>query len=83
MFITKKHLSRRTFLRGATGAVVALPLLDAMVPALTAQSKTAAKPQLRFGAVYFPQGRSRFRASAGRVVASDRPRARTSNSPRS
>ena len=35
---------------------MALPLLDAMVPALTAQSKTAAKPQLRFGAVYFPQG---------------------------
>jgi len=56
MFITKKHLSRRTFLRGASGVAVALPLLDAMIPALTAQSKTAAAPQMRFGAVYFPQG---------------------------
>ena len=41
MFITKKSLPRRTFLRGV-GATVALPLLDAMVPALTAQSRTAA-----------------------------------------
>ena len=41
MFITKKSLPRRTFLRGV-GATVALPLLDAMIPALTAQSKTAA-----------------------------------------
>ena len=39
MIITKKHLSRRTFLRGTFGAAVALPLLDAMVPALTAQSR--------------------------------------------
>ena len=37
MFITKKHLSRRTFLFGA-GATIALPMLDAMVPALTAQT---------------------------------------------
>src|SRR5438046_3156085 len=56
MIITKKHLSRRTFLRGTLGATVALPLLDAMVPALTAQSKTAANPQLRFGAVYVQNG---------------------------
>ena len=55
MFITKKSLPRRTFLRGV-GASVALPLLDAMVPALTAQSKTAAKPLLRFGAVFVPNG---------------------------
>jgi hypothetical protein len=56
MFITRKYIPRRKFLRGIMGASVALPLLDAMVPALTAQSKTAAKPQLRFGAVYFPNG---------------------------
>jgi hypothetical protein len=58
MFITKKHLNRRTFLRGASGAMIALPLLDAMVPALTAQTKTVAKPQFRFGAVYWPAGTS-------------------------
>jgi len=52
MFLTKRHLSRRTFLRGTFGATIALPLLDAMVPALTAQSRTAANPQLRFGGVY-------------------------------
>jgi hypothetical protein len=56
MLITKKHLSRRTFLRGTFGAAVALPLLDAMVPALTAQSRTAASSALRFGAIYFPNG---------------------------
>ena len=39
MIITKKHLSRRTFLRGTFGAAMALPMLDAMVPALTAQSR--------------------------------------------
>ena len=42
MIITKKHLSRRTFLQSSLGAAVALPFLDAMVPALTAQSQTAA-----------------------------------------
>ena len=56
MFITKKHLSRRTFLRGTLGAAVALPMLDAMVPALSAQSQTAASAPLRFGAIYFPNG---------------------------
>ena len=56
MIITKKHLSRRTFLRGTFGAVVALPMLDAMVPALTAQSRSAAAPAFRFGAIYFPNG---------------------------
>ena len=39
MIITKKHISRRTFLRGAFGTAVALPFLDAMTPALSAQSK--------------------------------------------
>jgi hypothetical protein len=54
MIITKKHLSRRTFLRGAFGATVALPMLDAMAPALTAQSKAAAP--FRYGTVYLPCG---------------------------
>jgi hypothetical protein len=56
MIITKKHLSRRTFLRGAFGATLALPLLDAMVPAMTAQGRTAASTPFRFGSVYFPSG---------------------------
>lgn len=55
MIVTKKFLSRRTFLRGA-GAVVALPLLDAMVPALSALTKTAGKPFSRFGVFYTPNG---------------------------
>ena len=55
MTITKKAISRRTVLRGM-GAVVALPLLDAMVPALTAAANTAAKPICRLGVVYHPNG---------------------------
>ena len=55
MFLTKKHLSRRTVLKGA-GASIALPLLDAMIPAHTALAKTAAAPQVRLGFVYFPHG---------------------------
>ncbi|MFO7276544.1 MAG: DUF1552 domain-containing protein [Pseudomonadota bacterium] len=55
MFITKKHLSRRTVLRGL-GASVALPLLDAMIPAGTALAKTAAAPKPRLGFIYFPHG---------------------------
>ena len=55
MFITKKHLSRRTFLRGV-GVTVALPFLDSMVPASTALAQTAAKGKTRFGAIYFPHG---------------------------
>jgi hypothetical protein len=56
MMITKKHLSRRTFIRGTFGAAMALPLLDAMVPALTAETKTAAGTPFRFGAIYMPNG---------------------------
>src|SRR5215470_17203628 len=56
MIISKKHLSRRTFLRGTLGATIALPMLDAMAPALTAQGKTAASIPFRFGTVYFPCG---------------------------
>jgi len=55
MFLTKKHLQRRTFLRGI-GATVALPLLDAMIPANTALAQTAAKPTLRAGFIYIPMG---------------------------
>jgi len=55
MFISKKHLSRRTVLRGL-GATVALPLLDAMIPARTALAQTAAAPTLRFGTIYVPHG---------------------------
>src|SRR5215208_3863074 len=55
MFITKRSLPRRTFLRGL-GVTVALPLLDAMVPAFTALAQSPARPRTRFGAVYFPNG---------------------------
>jgi len=55
MFISKKHLSRRSVLKGV-GAAVALPLLDAMVPARTALAQTAAAPTLRFGTIYIPHG---------------------------
>jgi len=54
--MTKKHLPRRTFLQSIAGASVALPLLDAMIPALTAQTRTAAAPKLRLGFVYVPHG---------------------------
>src|SRR5260221_11235670 len=55
MIITKMALPRRTFLRGM-GVTLALPLLDAMVPALTAMAKTAAKPTPRLGYFYVPNG---------------------------
>jgi hypothetical protein len=55
MFITKKAISRRALLRGA-GAALALPLLDAMLPAGTALSQTAAKPVRRLGFFYLPNG---------------------------
>jgi hypothetical protein len=54
-FISKKHLSRRTFLRGV-GVTVALPLLDSMVPAQTPLVKTAATPKSRFCGIYVPHG---------------------------
>ncbi|HTM47249.1 MAG TPA: DUF1552 domain-containing protein [Bryobacteraceae bacterium] len=55
MMITKKALPRRTFLRGM-GATLALPLLDAMVPAMTALAATPARPVRRLGFVYIPMG---------------------------
>ena len=54
-FITKKALPRRTVLRGM-GSLVALPLLGAMVPALTATGRTAASPISRLGFFYAPNG---------------------------
>jgi hypothetical protein len=55
MIITKKALPRRTFLRGM-GASLALPLLDAMVPSMTALAKTPADPVRRLGFIYIPMG---------------------------
>ncbi len=55
MIVSKKALPRRTFLR-STGATLSLPLLDAMVPSLTALAKTPAKPVRRLGYVYMPMG---------------------------
>ncbi len=54
-FITKKHLSRRTILRGS-GAAIALPLLDAMIPASTALAQTVAAPKPRFVGCFVPHG---------------------------
>jgi hypothetical protein len=55
MFITKQSLPRRTVLRGL-GATLALPLLDAMIPALTPSVRTAGAPIRRFGAIFVPMG---------------------------
>jgi hypothetical protein len=55
MFITRKHLSRRTVLQGL-GVSIGLPLLDAMIPAHTALAETAARPTPRMGFIYFPHG---------------------------
>jgi len=55
MIITKRAISRRTVLRGM-GVSLALPLLDAMVPALTATAATAASPARRYGFFYMPNG---------------------------
>jgi hypothetical protein len=54
MLIGKKHLSRRTFLRGAAGVGIGLPLLDAMIPAALAQGRNPAPT--RYGFVYTPHG---------------------------
>jgi Protein of unknown function (DUF1552) len=55
MFVSKKSMSRRSVLRGA-GTAIALPLLDAMLPAFVPLAKAAAKPGMRFGVVYTPNG---------------------------
>ena len=71
MIITRKHLSRRTFLRGA-GAVIGLPFLDAMVPALGRAAGAARTPPTRLCYVYVPNGmvmRDWTPAAAGRDFA--------------
>ena len=55
MFLTKKHIPRRTFLRGA-GITLGLPLLDSMVPAQTPLKDTAASPVRRFVGIWHPHG---------------------------
>jgi hypothetical protein len=64
MFITKKHLARRTVLKGA-GVAVALPFLEAMVPAATAMAQTAASPKLRAGFFYIPHGAIMYNTAHG------------------
>src|SRR5215831_10796498 len=67
MFITKKHLSRRTVLKGA-GVTLALPFLDAMVPAATALAQTAAVPKMRTGFFYLPHGAIMSNTSHGAAM---------------
>src|SRR5215468_4207956 len=55
MIVTKKALDRRTLLRGM-GATLALPLLDAMIPSMTALAATPANPVRRLGFIYMPMG---------------------------
>jgi hypothetical protein len=64
MFITKKHLSRRTVLKGA-GVTLALPFLEAMVPAATALAQTAAAPKMRTAFFYIPHGAIMYNTSHG------------------
>jgi hypothetical protein len=66
-FLTKKHLSRRALLRGG-GVALALPFLDAMVPAATALAKTAAAPKLRAGFFYLPHGAIQNNTPYGKEV---------------
>jgi hypothetical protein len=55
MFISKRHIPRRTFIKGA-GVTLALPLLEAMIPAATALAQTAAAPKQRFMGIFYPHG---------------------------
>jgi hypothetical protein len=64
MFITRKHISRRTLLKAA-GVALGLPFLDAMVPAGTALAQTAAVPKLRVGFFYMPHGAIMYNTSHG------------------
>ena len=64
MIITKKAIPRRTMLRGI-GATLALPLLDGMVPALTALQQTAARPITRFGVMYIVERHDHGELDAG------------------
>ena len=69
MIIFKKALPRRTFLRGV-GATLALPLLDAMIPAATALAQTPARPVPRLGFVFIPMGtdHARWMPPGGEVL---------------
>ena len=67
MYLTRKHLSRRTLLRGA-GFSVGLPLLDAMIPAATALAKTDAAPKLRAGFFYIPHGAIMSNTAHGKAM---------------
>ena len=67
MYLTKKFLSRRTVLKGA-GVAVALPLLDAMIPAATALAQTAAAPKLRAGFFYLPHGAIMWNTAHGAAM---------------
>ena len=80
MFITKMSLPRRTFLRGM-GAALALPLLDAMVPALSRWRRPRRSPVRRLGFVYLPNGVARI--SPASTTGSRSARARTSSCRRS
>jgi len=64
MFITKKHIARRTVLKAA-GVKLALPFLEAMVPAATALAQTAAAPKMRAGFFYIPHGAIMYNTSHG------------------
>src|SRR5207249_11081791 len=67
MYLTRKHLSRRTLLKGA-GVAVGLPLLDAMTAAGTALAQTAAKPKLRAGFFYMPHGAVMWNTKHGKEM---------------
>jgi len=67
MFITKKHISRRTVLKAA-GVALGLPFLDAMVPAATALAQTAAAPKMRMGFFYMPHGAIMYNTSHGAAM---------------
>src|SRR5215470_8987221 len=64
MFITKKHIARRTVLKAA-GVKLALPFLEAMVPAATALAQTAAAPKMRAAFFYLPHGAIMYNTSHG------------------
>ena len=73
MYLPKKHISRRTFLRGM-GATVALPFLDAMVPARTLLAKTAAAGKTRLACIEMVHGAAGSTQSAWRRTSGRRPR---------
>jgi len=64
MFITKKHISRRTVLKAA-GVSLGLPFLEAMIPAGTALAQAAAAPKLRMGFFYIPHGAIMYNTAFG------------------